>query len=110
MNGPEVIEQEAGADEIDSTDRQQIWELIGCEARLRDGFIDYMAEDTAASIAVELQKAFAQPLRSPQRVDGARRRLEALRKAYPQLARPEVASEPVFVEAVGNTYAERLSA
>jgi len=81
MNGPEVIEQEAGADEIDSTDRRQIWKLIGCEARLRDGFIDFLAEDTAESVATELQKAFECPLRSPQRIADAYQRLLQLREA-----------------------------
>ena len=33
MNGPEVIEQEAGIEELDSSDRKLIWSLIGGEQR-----------------------------------------------------------------------------
>src|ERR1700712_2594288 len=33
MNGPEVIEQEAGIEELDSKDRRLIWSMIGGEER-----------------------------------------------------------------------------
>ena len=36
LNGPEVIEQEAGIDELDASDRRLIWSLIGGEQRYRD--------------------------------------------------------------------------
>jgi malonate decarboxylase beta subunit len=29
MNGPEVIEQEAGIEELDSSDRRRVWQMIG---------------------------------------------------------------------------------
>src|SRR5208337_2625278 len=38
LNGPEVIEQEAGIDEIDASDRRLIWSLMGGEQRYETGF------------------------------------------------------------------------
>ena len=49
LNGPEVIEQEAGIQEFDSTDRQQIWSTIGGRQRVASGFADIEAEDDIAS-------------------------------------------------------------
>ena len=40
LNGPEVIEQEAGIDELDANDRRLIWSLIGGEQRYETGFAD----------------------------------------------------------------------
>ena len=45
MNGPEVIEQEAGIDELDSSDRRHVWQLIGGEQRALTGFADALVED-----------------------------------------------------------------
>ncbi|SDM51631.1 malonate decarboxylase beta subunit [Fictibacillus solisalsi] len=45
LNGPEVIEQEAGLEEFDSTDRPLIWGTIGGEQRVATGFADMMADD-----------------------------------------------------------------
>ena len=45
MNGPEVIEQEAGIQEFDSKDRQHIWATSGGEQRVASGFADIIAED-----------------------------------------------------------------
>ena len=38
LNGPQVIEQEAGIEEYDSRDRPFIWSMTGGEARFRNGF------------------------------------------------------------------------
>jgi len=45
LNGPEVIEQEAGIQEFDSKDRQHIWATSGGEQRAAAGFVDIIAED-----------------------------------------------------------------
>jgi malonate decarboxylase beta subunit len=45
MNGPEVIEQEAGIVEFNSHDRRLIWDTIGGAARLESGLIDQLVED-----------------------------------------------------------------
>ncbi|KAA1003537.1 biotin-independent malonate decarboxylase subunit beta [Paraburkholderia panacisoli] len=49
LNGPAVIEQEAGIVEFDSRDRPMIWSFTGCEQRHRTGLVDvYAADDTDA--------------------------------------------------------------
>ena len=50
LNGPQVIEQEASINEYDSRDRPFIWSLTGGEARARNGFVDYLAEDSLQDI------------------------------------------------------------
>ncbi|WP_257347383.1 biotin-independent malonate decarboxylase subunit beta [Pseudalkalibacillus decolorationis] len=50
LNGPEVIEQEAGIEEFDSQDRQLIWNTIGGEQRYSLGFVDKLADDDVESI------------------------------------------------------------
>lgn len=49
LNGPQVIEQEAGLDEYDSRDRPFIWSLTGGEQRHASGLVDgYVADDVDA--------------------------------------------------------------
>ncbi|RJS50206.1 biotin-independent malonate decarboxylase subunit beta [Bacillus sp. PK3_68] len=50
LNGPEVIEQEAGIREFDSQDRQLIWRTVGGEQRTASGFADMLAEDDVEAI------------------------------------------------------------
>jgi malonate decarboxylase beta subunit len=45
LNGPQVIEQEAGIEEFDSSDKHLIWSLMGGEQRYETGFIDALVED-----------------------------------------------------------------
>ncbi|MFO2462073.1 biotin-independent malonate decarboxylase subunit beta [Pseudomonas sp. 15FMM2] len=46
LNGPQVIEQEAGIEEYDSRDRPFIWSLTGGEQRFNSGLADgYVADD-----------------------------------------------------------------
>jgi malonate decarboxylase beta subunit len=46
LNGPQVIEQEAGVDEYDSRDRPFIWSMTGGEQRYASGLVDgYLADD-----------------------------------------------------------------
>ena len=47
LNGPEVIEQEAGIDELDASDKRLIWSLMGGEQRYETGFADALVEDDA---------------------------------------------------------------
>jgi malonate decarboxylase beta subunit len=60
MNGPEVIEQEAGIEELDSSDRRQVWQLIGGEQRTQTGFADALVEDAVDDVRVAVRAAFAQ--------------------------------------------------
>lgn len=50
LNGPQVIEQEAGIDEYDSRNRPFIWSLTGGEARARNGFVDTLVDDSLAAV------------------------------------------------------------
>src|SRR6202011_5980335 len=59
MNGPEVIEQEAGIAELDAADRALIWSLIGGEQRHAEGLADDLLEDDAEAIAAAVRGAFA---------------------------------------------------
>ena len=58
MNGPEVIEQEAGIEELDASDRSLIWSLIGGKKRFDSGLCDELLEDDAASVAAAVRTAF----------------------------------------------------
>jgi malonate decarboxylase beta subunit len=50
LNGPEVIEQEAGIREFDSKDRRLIWGTIGGEQRTTAGFADVLIEDDSETL------------------------------------------------------------
>ncbi|UOQ92316.1 biotin-independent malonate decarboxylase subunit beta [Halobacillus shinanisalinarum] len=50
LNGPEVIEQEAGIEEFDSQDRRLIWNTIGGEQRYSLGFIDHLVDDNVETL------------------------------------------------------------
>ncbi|TKI05030.1 biotin-independent malonate decarboxylase subunit beta [Martelella alba] len=46
LNGPQVIEQEAGLEEYDSRDRPFIWRMTGGEVRYEAGFVDALVADS----------------------------------------------------------------
>jgi len=50
LNGPQVIEQEAGVGEFDSRDKPMIWSLLGGDQRHATGLIDTLCDDDAALI------------------------------------------------------------
>jgi malonate decarboxylase beta subunit len=58
LNGPQVIEQEAGVAELDSEDRRLVWETIGGEERVATGIADAIVEDDVAAIARAVRIAF----------------------------------------------------
>ena len=60
MNGPEVIEQEAGLAELDAGDRARVWSLMGGEQRHATGFADVLVEDDAEAIAGAVRAAFGE--------------------------------------------------
>ncbi|MGY0615643.1 biotin-independent malonate decarboxylase subunit beta [Vibrio sp. FJH11] len=57
LNGPAVIEQEAGIAEYDSSDRPFIWGITGGEQRYRSKLVDHLVEDDAGSIKSQLVDA-----------------------------------------------------
>ncbi|HZP06289.1 MAG TPA: biotin-independent malonate decarboxylase subunit beta [Terracidiphilus sp.] len=65
MNGPEVIEQEAGIEELDARDRPLIWSICGGAQRHATGLADMLVEDDVAEIAHAVRTLFkrGQPAR-----------------------------------------------
>ncbi|MFZ6045721.1 biotin-independent malonate decarboxylase subunit beta [Pseudomonas sp. CR3202] len=61
LNGPQVIEQEAGIEEYDSRDRPFIWSLTGGEQRAASGLVDAYVADDIEAIRETLQGLLAQP-------------------------------------------------
>jgi malonate decarboxylase beta subunit len=58
LNGPQVIEQEAGIDEYDSRDRPFIWSLTGGEQRFASALVDRFVADDVEPIRQELITLF----------------------------------------------------
>lgn len=86
LNGPEVIEQEAGIDEFDASDKHLIWSLIGGEQRCETGFADALIEDDAEALRQAIQALAARgvPARHrSERVEEFRRRLAEIDPAPP---------------------------
>ncbi|MFJ3485722.1 biotin-independent malonate decarboxylase subunit beta [Pseudomonas sp. NPDC090202] len=55
LNGPQVIEQEAGLDEYDSRDRPFIWSITGGEQRFASGLVDAFVADDIAAIRQQVE-------------------------------------------------------
>lgn len=80
LNGPEVIEQEAGVGELVAADRRTIWNLIGGEQRFETGLADSLVPDDWGAVAAQVRAAFKQTPAVPrsQQVEEFRRRLAAI--------------------------------
>lgn len=74
LNGPDVVEQEAGVDELDARDRPVIWGLTGGARRVAQGHADVLVSDDCTALADALRAAFALPSRHPERLAAARLR------------------------------------
>jgi malonate decarboxylase beta subunit len=55
LNGPQVIEQEAGIEEYDSRDRPFIWSFTGGEQRYASELVDGYAADDVAAIQAQVE-------------------------------------------------------
>jgi len=62
LNGPQVIEQEAGITEYDSRDRPLIWSLTGGEQRAATGLADTCVDDDIATLAQTVRDYLARGL------------------------------------------------
>lgn len=69
MNGPEVIEQEAGIGELDASDRRLVWSLVGGEQRYESGMADALIEDDVDRIAAQVRHAVRTPPTVPRSAD-----------------------------------------
>jgi malonate decarboxylase beta subunit len=81
LNGPEVIEQESGIEEFDSSDRALIWAINGGEQRVGMGVADELVTDDAQEIAAVVRRFVEAGLplvHRSQQVDLYRERIAAL--------------------------------
>ncbi len=59
LNGPQVIEQEAGIDEYDSRDRPFIWSMTGGETRTASGLADVQVDDGQQAVKQAMRDVLA---------------------------------------------------
>jgi len=81
LNGPEVIEQEAGPDEFDAADRPLIWSTTGGGHRYAVGQADYLVDDDTEQIVATIHGVFRRglpPRHRSEQVDEYLRLLEAV--------------------------------
>ena len=57
LNGPEVIEQEAGVREFDSSDKDLIWNTLGTQQRVQTGIADEIVADDVTALKDALTAA-----------------------------------------------------
>ncbi|GAC1301357.1 MAG: hypothetical protein NVSMB19_09370 [Vulcanimicrobiaceae bacterium] len=74
LNGPDVVEQEAGPDELDARDRPTIWRLTGGARRVAQGHADLLVADDGAALAAAVRAAFEAPSRHVERLSVTRLR------------------------------------
>lgn len=60
LNGPEVIEQEAGVREFDSSDKNLIWNTLGTTQRATTGIVDEVVADDVATIKASVSVAIVE--------------------------------------------------
>ncbi|ACC74171.1 biotin-independent malonate decarboxylase subunit beta [Paraburkholderia phymatum] len=89
MNGPEVIEQEAGIDELDASDRRRVWQMIGGEQRVATGLADALVADDAHAVRDALRDAFARGVPAAHRTQQVATYLERLQRIDPANLTPE---------------------
>ncbi|SFN38965.1 malonate decarboxylase beta subunit [Izhakiella capsodis] len=69
LNGPQVIEQEAGITEYDSRDRPFIWGITGGEVRYESGLVDTLIGDGINAVKSAMNDALAQGVPAQHRSD-----------------------------------------
>ncbi|MBB5499581.1 biotin-independent malonate decarboxylase subunit beta [Paraburkholderia sp. MM5384-R2] len=89
MNGPEVIEQEAGIEELDASDRRRVWQLIGGEQRVASALADTLVDDDAKAVRAAVRAAFAQGVPATHRSEQVDMFLQRLARIDPASVTPE---------------------
>ncbi|MDF3007117.1 MAG: malonate decarboxylase, beta subunit [Enterobacter kobei] len=69
LNGPQVIEQEAGIDEYDSRDRPFIWSMTGGEVRYQSGLVDALVGDGVNAVKGAMNDFIAKGVPEKHRTD-----------------------------------------
>ncbi|WP_144137606.1 biotin-independent malonate decarboxylase subunit beta [Paraburkholderia sp. BCC1884] len=89
MNGPEVIEQEAGIDELDASDRRRVWQLIGGEQRAATALADRLVDDSADDVRSAVHDAFTQGVPAAHRTEQVETFLQRLAQVDPASITPD---------------------
>jgi malonate decarboxylase beta subunit len=105
MNGPEVIEQEAGIEELDSSDRRHVWQLIGGEQRVRTAYADALVDDAVDEVRAAVRAAFAQGVPPAHRTEQVDATLAKLAQVDPASVSPET-MHAMFAASPLNTQGE----
>ncbi|WP_333495596.1 biotin-independent malonate decarboxylase subunit beta [Kluyvera sp. CHPC 1.251] len=69
LNGPQVIEQEAGIEEYDSRDRPFIWSMTGGEVRYQSGLVEALVNDGVNAVKAAMSEALAKGVPAKHRTD-----------------------------------------
>jgi malonate decarboxylase beta subunit len=69
LNGPQVIEQEAGIAEYNSRDRPFIWSMTGGEVRYESGLVDALVGDGVNAVKAAMNDAIAKGVPAKHRTD-----------------------------------------
>ncbi|EAB9445286.1 biotin-independent malonate decarboxylase subunit beta [Salmonella enterica subsp. diarizonae] len=69
LNGPQVIEQEAGIEEYDSRDRPFIWSMTGGEVRYQSGLVEALVGDGVNAVKAVMNEALAKGAPAKHRTD-----------------------------------------
>ncbi|WP_313678339.1 biotin-independent malonate decarboxylase subunit beta, partial [Pantoea vagans] len=69
LNGPQVIEQEAGIEEYDSRDRPFIWSMTGGEIRYASGLVDALVSDGINAVKTAMNEFIAKGVPAQNRSD-----------------------------------------
>ena len=78
LNGPQVIEQEAGIEEYDSRDRPFIWSMTGGEIRAQSGLVEALVGDGVNAVKGAMNEAIAKGVPAKHRTDNYAWYLERL--------------------------------
>lgn len=89
MNGPEVIEQEAGIEELDASDRRRIWQLIGGEQRAASGLADRLVDDDVGAVCAAVRECFSAGVPLVHRSEAVDHYLSLLSQIDPDTVTPE---------------------
>lgn len=69
LNGPQVIEQEAGIEEYDSRDRPFIWSMTGGEVRYQSGLVEALVNDGVNAVKTAMNEVLAKGVPAKHRTD-----------------------------------------
>lgn len=69
LNGPQVIEQEAGIEEYDSRDRPFIWSMTGGEVRYQSGLVEALVNDGVKAVKAAMNEVLAKGVPAKHRTD-----------------------------------------